>query len=139
MGYYLPDFNLAVNDWYISNSYANPPDEITIGNFSSGRRSSVWGYDTYTPWNVTVARQLLLPISAAVGTSLLNPLDPDVLEIPAGSGNLYLALDGMRVGVGFPNEHLVVLCLPLTLELLTGYPGHGVWPAIPAWVGSGGM
>lgn len=138
MSFYLPNFNLAVNDWYASESPVDAPT-IYLANHSVGRRISSLGGITPDDFYYTLLSWLLTPSTNEIGTLLTNPSDPDVLEVPAGSGRYYIAVDGSYVGEGFANEHLAITLAPLTDGLKTYLAGYGVifgaWPDYPAYLG----
>jgi hypothetical protein len=116
MSFYLPVFNLTVNDQFLSED-AGVGVTPYIGNFSLGTRiNQNLGFLTL-PTIFGISQYLLVPALSEVGTLVTNPDDPDAIEVPAGSGLFYLAVDGGYVGRGFANEHLSISCIPLTAAL----------------------
>jgi hypothetical protein len=138
MSFRLPVFNLSVNDWFASDSYTTAPEAVFAGNLSLARRTAVFTGAQPLDFLDLLVQWLLLPRGSEVGTLVLSPTDPDVVEVPAGSGKIYLVADGGYVGVGFANEHVAVQLVPLTAWLKTELSGSGVilgtWPDFPSFL-----
>jgi hypothetical protein len=116
VGFYLPNFNLMVNDWYLSDGTGVSPT-VYPGNLSLGRRINQFLGELYVPQLIGLTQWLLVPPLSEVGTLVTNPSDPDVIEAPAGSGLYYLVIDGGYIGKGFVNEHLGLNLVPMTAAL----------------------
>lgn len=113
MAYVLPTFNLNVNVWRGPQTLppGGAPDLTPIGNLAAGRR---------LPFDNTSAvldMYLLLPAGTDIRSSI-NATDPDVVEVPAGSGRFYLVAFVDDLGKGFANEHRFAVLLQT-----------GTWPA----------
>lgn len=63
-----------------------------------------WLWGVQIPYNPSVFGVLLLPPFTDIQDGF-NGVGPDTVEIPAGSGRLYLANMVDDLGKGFPNEH----------------------------------
>ena len=139
MAYSLPSFNLSVNDWYISNDYTDFPSTTVMGNLSSARRTNIATfYDPADSVDDAQGQWLLTPKGSEFGSVTLNYVDPDVVEVPSGSGLIYLVIDTLYVARGFPNEHVANLLIPLTAKLKSQMTfvgiSVGVWPDFPLFL-----
>ena len=139
MPFLLPNFNLHVNDWYVSSNYTDVPSTTALGNLSTSRRTNIATfYDPADSVNDSQGQWLLTPAGSEFGSVTLNYVDPDVVEVPAGSGLIYLVLDTLYVGRGFPNEHVASLLVPLTAKLKGQMVASGIvvgaWPDFPLFL-----
>jgi hypothetical protein len=104
--YRVPTFPLSVNVWRNGNPVANPPDVVTVGNLSPGRRVMVAAGTlplnpaTTCPLYVEV---LLPRLTDVRGVNTVA--GPDTVEVPAGSLRYYTVLQVDDIGKGFANEH----------------------------------
>jgi hypothetical protein len=131
MAFVLPNFNLTVNIWRAGSGYGiNPPDVVTVGNLTPGKRVLQSPLLVSLPigpthqYNLGIIMELLLP----AGTDI-QPFNPvaggtgaDAVEAPAGSGKYYMVLAVDDVGKGFANEHVLALMVRATpgAQLLVG-------------------
>src|SRR5690348_1186780 len=110
MAFRLPYFPLTANVWHYSHwSGTVPPvlapDLRPICNLVPGRRD----FD----FTQNLSSYLLLPKDTDIRFSESGvwsgaaPTDPDLVEVPAGSGRYYRVWDVERSGAGFANEHVV--------------------------------
>jgi hypothetical protein len=117
MAYRVPTFNLALNIWRFANFPGHPPDVVTVGNLSMGRRVVGTETSSFLP---RIAPFVLLPKLTDVRCALKGG-NSDFLEIPAGSGRYYSAEDVDDVAKGFPNEYR--LCIMISSQVWpTPYP-----------------
>lgn len=105
----LPTFIAPCSIWRASNwagtvPPVNPADVTTDCNLTPGRRVYEEG--------VHPTSYILIPKGTDIRFSESNvwtewpPTDPDLVEVPTGSGMYYTVADVERVGLGFANEHL---------------------------------
>lgn len=104
MAFSLPNFNLVINIWRFANYPLNPPDVITMGNLTPGRRVLTDIAENRVNFNHSMYMQLLLPALTDIRSPFLAA-SPDVLEVPAGSGRIYQPMFVDDVAKGFANEH----------------------------------
>lgn len=152
MPYVLPDFNLECNIWHYTTYYGaivpfagvSIPSPIVFGtpdvadvpcNLAWGRRvSSMQGLNAHN--QATLLMALLLPPGADIRSAVAvgQGGGPDVVEVPGGSGRIYLAIDVDDLGKGFANEHRGAALLAwgsnTPMQLGDGNTYYGVqWPA----------
>lgn len=105
MPFVLPNFNLFVNIWRNGNPTTNPPDVVSPCNLSPGRRFAAAEIDTGdTPLWVGGAYITMPPFTDIRGIPDTMG-SPDMVEVPAGSGRMYLVYLVDDLGKGFANEH----------------------------------
>lgn len=108
MAYTVPSFPIPVSVWRFSNwsgvvPPASAPDVIDYCNLVPGRRQFGEG--------VNPSSYLLCPFGLDVRFSEAGvfgpwpPVDPDLVEVPTGSGRFYTVADVEFLGLGFPNQH----------------------------------
>lgn len=118
MGFTVPNFNLSVNIWRNASGPPATPDVVVMGNLAYGRRTnSVQGL--YVADHEPVLQLLLPP-----GTDIRGPQCAslaDWVEVPAGTGRIYLVFGVDDSGKGWPNEHRVA-----SISWSTNF---GAWPA----------
>lgn len=125
MAYTVPTFNLTANIFRFSGgTYSNVGS--TVCNLAMGRRIGWQEYagDASTFYGLTPA--LLVP----AGTDLRDTscqVNPDVVEVPAGSGRWYCCSCVDDIGKGFANEHRVA-----TLQKVGWYTPWTTW-GFSAW------
>jgi len=124
--YVLPTFNLDVNLWHNGNTPPAPPDTITVGNLTPGRRT-IGKYATETGGAELPANMfLLVPLGTDIRDAKGGTGD-DLAEVPAGSGRFYTVRFVDDIGFGFSNEHRFAIL-----------SGLGPWP-IPFPAGDGAV
>jgi hypothetical protein len=129
----LPVFNVPVNVWHlrsIAGPTPIPPADLVgvLANVSLGRRVAI-GTDTQSSRAVLgtgVGIDLMIRIIMfPAHTDVRGPFQDlvgsqgDAVEVPAGSGAFYFAMDVADMGKGFPNEHRVMWACP---SFLVGLP-----------------
>lgn len=104
MPYIVPAFPLIVNIWRNGNPTINPPDVVSPGNLSPGKRVMVAPILAPGLDPPQLLMEVLLPKltdvrgwNAAAG--------PDTVEVPSGSGRFYSVAMVDDIGKGFTNEH----------------------------------
>lgn len=116
----LPSLPMMMNVWHWPNTPGNPPDAL----IPAALRTDVTNTSSqYTA--ATAFLQLIRMIYVAKGTDL-RPQWPvtarcDIVELPAGTGRIYLVADVDDVAKGDPNEFRTARVIPNTL-----FPGS--WP-----------
>jgi len=108
MPYVIPAMPLVVNVWRNGNPTTNPPDVITIGNLSPGKRVFLG----YNPIRVGAQSQLLMELLIPPRIDVRGPNNAggaDVVECPAGTARFYEVVFVDDIGKGFPNEHRLVI------------------------------
>ena len=128
MPFTLPTFNLTANIWHYATWFGNfptvipAPDATTLCNLAVGRRVS--GSTNIDMW-------LLMPIGTDIRDKQKAPTaspQPDIVEVPAGSGRYYMVQTVDDAGKGFANEHRVatingdVAAFPVLPEWPEPYP-----------------
>ena len=105
MAFSLPVFNLNV-DIYTGPWLTRVLRVSVLGNLAYGRRVEQYGYFGSTARALAPSRQslLLLPPLTDV-RSFIQVNDPDMVEVPSGSGRWYQVGDVEDIGKGFVNEH----------------------------------
>jgi hypothetical protein len=124
MPYQLPQFPLTINVWRNATGVINPPDVVTQGNLTPGKRtfeSFVVGVFGVIPRPLVY---VLFPPLTDVRPTTGGFAQGDILECPAGSGRYYGVLWVEDVGKGFANEHRMAAVMP-------GY--NGVGALTPPW------
>jgi len=128
----IPTFNLTAGIWHdrAEWSFANPaPDAVAPCNLANGRVAHV-----FNAQDRTVNRQKL-----AASASFLFPKNtdirdasqvsnPDVVEVPLGSGRYYWITFWDDIALGFPNEHRWAIGSKIYAGV---FPGVYRWP-VPA-------
>lgn len=103
MPYIVPSFPLAVK--VFTGPLATRVFRFnTTGNLAPGKRVFVQWWD----WRTTGQPPLFLTLLVPAGTDLRGWNDPaaaDIVEVPAGTGRLYVVEVVDDFGRGFPNEH----------------------------------
>jgi hypothetical protein len=102
MAFYLPVFNLSLNDWYLSQSSTDTPT-VYLGNMSSGRRTCLLDNGQPLDFNSALAQWLLTPSTSEIGTLTTNNVNPDVVECPAGSALYYLVALPLTSSTSLPS------------------------------------
>jgi hypothetical protein len=74
----------------------------------------------------TFANLLLLPALTDIRSGLLV-VQPDFVQIPAGSGRWYQVVAVDDIGKGFPNEHRAAQCMQVSVLTDAGLSGL-LWP-----------
>lgn len=110
MAFTLPTFNLAVNIWRNANPTTNPPDVVAIGNLAYGERNSVPYAVTTSNTTVYGGMWLLIPTGTDIRDNK-DPVGPDTVEVPAGTGRFYDVVWVDDAGAGFPNQHRFALLI----------------------------
>lgn len=131
MAFTLPEFNLGVNIFTREPFPFGAPRVVTVGNLAFSRRvasqSSLWDISEFS-----ILMYLLLPVGTDIrdnsgfGGSAANA---DLVEVPAGSGRIYLVTSVDDIGKGFANEHRCAM-LAKAYEDVGGtgtFPGI-LWP-----------
>lgn len=117
MAFAIPEFPITCNTWgwgtvaagfTVQFNDARPPlpDPYLADqpcNLAWGRRTSSLQGLNYFPQS-TLLMTLLLPALTDIRSPVILGY-PDLVEVPAGSGRLYLCIDVDDIGKGFPNEH----------------------------------
>lgn len=119
MAFTLPNFNLTCNIFTVAGGVATFRLDSPC-NLAMGRRTAVitngasqdGGLDGLQP-------SLLLPPLTDIRDSSCGG-EIDLVEVPAGSGRFYLAVNVDDIGKGFPNEHRCA-----TLNKTWGFAGNG--------------
>lgn len=108
MSFSVPDFNLTCDIYtgpWVTKSLRLSSD----CNLAQGRRvMPVWIFENTAPAAYTSTPQLLVP----AGTDIRDAsggTDPDIVEVPAGSGRWYSVVSVDDMGKGFSNEHRFAL------------------------------
>lgn len=128
MAFVLPTFNLNV-DVYTGPWSGKVFRAQVAGNLAFGRR--VYGQPFVDlpvgqSWQGS-ASILLLPPGTDVRSGLLVA-NPDILEIPSGTGRWYVVYVVEDIGKGFSNEHRAALVGQISALLVPSqYPGLA-WP-----------
>lgn len=104
MAYTLPTFNLIVNLWHGGAVPPAPPDVVTVGNLTPGRRNITPYYLVPVGADAPANMWLLLPRGTDVrdGKAVSGA---DLAEVPAGSGRYYNVDFVDDLASGFANEH----------------------------------
>lgn len=129
MAFTLPEFNLTCNIWRNPLRFGiDPPDVTSECNLAYGRRTAL--PNALWPANEDGAvMQLLLPAGTDV-RDLKCSNNLDGVEVPAGSGRLYLAIDVDDAGKGFDNEHRIALLVGVSSARTPfAVPAGYMWPA----------
>jgi len=115
----LPNFNLHVNIWRAtSNPAVDPPDVTAMGNLAWGKRvSAPASGGTGSLGVVFVAPVLLLPAHTDIRSDEKCATGDDFVEVPAGTGRIYVVIYVDDLGKGFSNEHRGAL-----LTAVSGWP-----------------
>jgi hypothetical protein len=125
--YVIPQMPLTIGVWRFSNwastiPPANPPDSTYEANLTPGRR--VFGSDV-------VSASFLLVLAAddirfsEDGLQLpFSGVNPDLVEVPLGSGRYYTVVDTEYIGMGFANEHQGIV-IEKTVPWPVGAPPPG--------------
>lgn len=118
MAFSLPTFNLSCNIWRATNPIGNPPDNVSVCNLAWGKRvsTSLLG----GPRVSVVLMTLLLPPGTDIRDASTQALQ-DLVEVPAGSGRIYIVLGVDDIGKGFANEHRAAVIGKDTT--------YGYWPS----------
>lgn len=144
MPFRLPSFNLNVNIWRMGTVVANPPDVVSLGNLSPGRRvgystsqavtSIAFGANQQNQWVelFNPVMELLLPGLTDVQTADVAQRVGDCVEVPAGSGRYYFVVGVDDVAKGFPNEYRIAWLIRLTPAMITITGNPWVVP-FPSW------
>ena len=104
----VPQFPLVVNIWRATNPLTNPPDVVTVGNLTIGRRVTTQFVNPFGLLVPEITVFVLLPLLTDV-RGWNAPFGPDTVEIPGGSGRFYAVSMVEDSGKGFANEHRVAL------------------------------
>jgi hypothetical protein len=128
MAFTVPDFNLSCNIFtgpWIGKVFRLSAD----CNLAQGKRSMpVFVFENNAPQNYTTSSQLLLP----AGTDIRDASpggEPDIVEVPAGSGRWYSCVTVDDFGKGFDNEHRFAILHKIWEQLNPVlFPGAN-WPA----------
>jgi len=129
LSYTLPTFNLvcSINTFSamtgLTTFRLTSPCNLAMGK-RSARPASLTGPYPNTGEGFT-ASLLLPPLTDVRDGSCSN--EPDIIEVPQGSGRYYVALLVDDIGKGFPNEHRFV-----SLYKTWPFPGNP-WTAAPFW------
>ncbi len=128
--YSLPDFNLTCDIWRVELGgptvnwpWARParaPDsspvcQLYLAQKSLGTTSAPFLAANFNLDNPPVLPQLLrLPLGTVIGSPVPHAFNRpyDVVEVPSGSGYLYLVVSVERAHAGFPNAYLVAYLVP---------------------------
>lgn len=121
MSFALPTFNLLVNVWRFSYAPPDLPILTVNGNLTPGPRSRVGDTARNPASPPSPLMYLLLPSSTVIYGDVDSLGNPDMVEVPAGSGRFYTVHFVDNVATGFPNQY--VLC-----ELVR----IGKFPPVPA-------
>jgi hypothetical protein len=108
--YVVPQFPLTVNVWRAATPIVNPPDVITVGNLTMGRRVTTQWVNAFGLGVPAIDMFLLLPPLTDV-RGWNHPGGPDTIEAPGGSGRFYLVALVDDSGKGFSNEHRVAVLI----------------------------
>lgn len=105
----LPVFNLPCNVWHKPSSHMTglgPPSAAVFCNLANGRVSHLPGWVPRNPGipPMTYQSSALFPIGTDIRDSSVE-VNPDVVEIPAGTGRFYWVVYCDDIGKGFRNEH----------------------------------
>lgn len=110
----VPNFNLTANVWHnpgIDPSAYPPPDATVICNLANGRVSHVLNSQQRLPAQSQLAASasILFPKLTDLRDASLVP-NPDVVEVPSGSGRFYWVAFVDDIAKGFANEHRWAVC-----------------------------
>jgi len=104
----LPDFNLTC-DIYTGPWTSKVLRLSTDCNLAQGRRVvPVWIFEVVAPTVYTLSTQLLLPAGTDVRDGSCGG-QPDLVDVPAGSGRWYSVMTVDDMGKGFPNEYRLAI------------------------------
>lgn len=120
MAFRLPTFNLTYNASATPFAYPvltipTPPYRINgaVCQLTYGRRVNVGTTGgTNQPGVVVVANNLLVPAGADI-RGFQDTINPDMIEIPVGSGQWYVCYSVNDIAKGFANEHRTGCIYPL--------------------------
>lgn len=117
MPFVVPQMPLVVNIWRNGNPTANPPDVITVGNLTPGKRVTSPPSGTKAIPGPQLLMMVLLPPRTDVrGNEAVG--GPDTVEIPGGTSRFYEVQTVDDIGRGFANEHRFATLL-----------ASGTWPS----------
>lgn len=128
MAFFIPEMPLPC-DVYDGPWVTRVFREQIFGNLALGKRvaPNFGSYGNSSESPASVLTMLLIPALTDV-RSRMQVADPDVLEIPSGSGRWYKAESVDDIGKGFPNEHRYVLLAQLS-EAIDPVKAAGLfWP-----------
>lgn len=105
----LPVFNLACNVWHNPTSrmdHLPVPSASVFCNLANGRVSHLPGWVARQPGTPPSSYQssALFPIGTDIRDTSVHP-NPDIVEIPAGTGRYYWVVYCDDIAKGFTNEH----------------------------------
>jgi hypothetical protein len=108
MPFVIPQFPLTASIWRVSGTGGNYalPDVSSPANLSPGRRVMIGITTVGAAQHSAVSMELLLPKLTDVRAAY-NGLQPDIVEVPAGSKRFYGVVGVDDIGKGFSNEHRI--------------------------------
>jgi hypothetical protein len=137
MPYVVPAMPLAVNIW-IANNVANPPDVVTVGNLSPGKRGNVNAspVTTNATLGATVGQGLYMELLCPKLTDIRGCQNAGlecVVECPASSGRFYLVIWVDDVGKGFANEHRLAIMVQCNELMVAATTFISIFGNVPPW------
>jgi len=110
----LPNFNLVANVWHnpgVDPSTYPSPSLSAPCNLANGRVSHILNSQKRLPAQseLGASASMLFPINTDIRDASLTP-NPDVIEVPAGSGRFYWVAFCDDIAKGFVNEHRWAVC-----------------------------
>lgn len=131
MAFRVPNFNLDVNLWRYPDVWTDPPSLQFKANLARGERD-YRGPQYPTSGTLMVSEMMLLcPAGTDIRFEFGPPNDPDLVEVPAGSGRYYQVVVVDDCAKGFANEYRFAVLWQLTNSYLDqiGNPwGVPDWP-----------
>jgi hypothetical protein len=108
MAYTIPPMPVEFSIWRFSNwagvvPPVNPADITDNCNLTPGRRE--WTQSGGGVSYIIVSQALDIRFSEDLAFTVLPAADPDLVEVPTGSGRYYVVYDVEQLGMGFPNWH----------------------------------
>src|SRR5216684_2145996 len=104
MAFSTPTFNLNVHIYTFAPFPLGLPRLTTVCNLTPSKRVNVLDFLVIVGEVVMINSWLLLPAFTDI-RCLAQGVNPDFLEVPAGSGRFYGVVDVEDVAKGFSNEY----------------------------------
>ena len=121
MAFRTPNFNLAVSIWrFTSLPTTNPPDVVTTGNLTPGRRVQEGAVNGGLQGHSYVLLPALTDVRGVIDGAVPSG---DIMEVPTGSGRFYFVQWVEDVAKGFANEYRMAAAIHTV-----GLIGVPTWP-----------